>query len=426
MGERILIVGAGVSGTAAAELARRRGHEAMIFDERSDALAELRGAGFRVLGGSWDDRHLGPIDRMVVSPGVPEHSPIVGAALRAAVPVISEIEYAAEVATSPIAAITGTNGKSTVTALISDMLTTSGVEAVAAGNIGRAFSSVADGDAEVFVVETSSFQLRFIDRFHPRVAVVLNLAPDHLDWHGSYEAYAAAKARIVENQVPTDLVAYNVEDDGAVAIAEASAARGAPVAGSMRAAAGGVDDGTLWVGEQAVAVAGGLDAAYGLDLAAAACAAMELGASMSAVETVVADFMPGPHRRQVVSTADGVAWVDDSKATNPHAALASISAYGDVVLIAGGRNKGLDLTPLVRAPQVRRVVAIGEAAAQLAAADPEKVTVASSMAEAVTMAADLAEPGFTVLLAPGCASFDMFASYEERGDAFAAAVTERS
>jgi len=221
-------------------------------------------------------------------------------------------------------------------------------------------------------------------------------------------------------------VVFDADDAGAVAAVEGATARRVPVSGTHRPAGGwGLDGGDLVVGDAVIPITGlpRADAVMLVDLAAAATAAMHLGATPQGVAAAAAAYHPGRHRREVVGTWDGVTWVDDSKATNPHAALAAIRSYDSVVVIAGGRAKGLDVGAIPLEPNVRRVLAIGEAAGDLAATGGP-VTVVAGMEEAVAEAARIARPGDTVLLAPACASFDMFRSYAERGDRFAAAVVD--
>jgi UDP-N-acetylmuramoylalanine--D-glutamate ligase len=420
---RHLVLGAGVSGGAAARLLRRHDAEVVVFDQSAEALAGLHDDALEMHSGEWRKDYLKGVGAVIASPGFPEHSPPIADALAAGLEVWSELELGWRHTAVPVVAVTGTNGKTTTTQLIAEMAAAAGVKAVAAGNIGTAMSDVAEGDYELIVVEASSFQLRFVDTFAPGVAVILNVAPDHLDWHGSFAAYVAAKARIVENLAAGDPLVFDVDDPGAAAIAE-SAHLALAVSGSRRADAGGIAAGSLWVGDDAIKV-GAVDPALGVDIAAAAVAATWMGIGLEAVAAAVSGFRPGPHRRTVVADEGDVTWVDDSKATNPHAAVASVAAYDSVILIAGGRNKGLDLSPLTTAPALRRIVAIGEAAAELAAAAPVMTTRAESIEEAVAIAGAMAEPGDTVLLAPGCASFDQFESYAARGDAFAAAVEAR-
>ncbi len=307
------------------------------------------------------------------------------------------------------------------------MLTASGRTAPALGNIGDAVSGAVGTGVEHAVLEASSFQLRFIEAFHAEVAVVTNVAPDHLDWHGSFEAYLLAKQRIVENQTADDVLVYDIDDDGAGRIARVAPGRLIPVSGSHRTGAGFGPDhstGMFHLGGASLALDRlGVDSpAFLLDLAAAGAAALEAGADTEAVAQVVTTFSPGAHRRSVIGSTRGITFVDDSKASNPHAALASIRSYPSVVLIAGGRAKGLDVRPLATEPGVKVVVAIGESAPELLAAAGERGVGASTMDEAVGRAVEMASAGDVVLLAPGCASWDMFESYAHRGSAFSDAV----
>ncbi|HEX9645079.1 MAG TPA: UDP-N-acetylmuramoyl-L-alanine--D-glutamate ligase [Acidimicrobiia bacterium] len=420
---KVLVLGAAVSGRAAASLARRRGHEVAVYDADTACAAALRDEGFVVHSGAWTAHHVAGADLVVASPGFPEVGQPIRDALGLGVPLVSEMEFAAGNLRAPYAAVTGTNGKTTVVSAAAAMVEASGRKVVAAGNIGTALSDVVDEPWDAVVVEASSFQLRFVDRFHPIAAAVTNVAPDHLDWHGSFEAYATAKARIIENQTGDDLLAYDADDPGASALAAMSPSRKVAVSGRTLPAGGyGIVDGDLVLGSLQVP-APDLGAAFLADLAIAAAIAGALGASAEGISAAVTAFAPGAHRRAVVGSWGGVTWVDDSKATNPHAAVEAASAYPSVVLLAGGRNKGLDLRPLAEAATVSHFVGIGEAAGELAAMVPSaRFTYAAGMDEAVAAAARIARAGDVVLLAPGCASFDMFTSYGQRGDAFAAAA----
>jgi UDP-N-acetylmuramoylalanine--D-glutamate ligase len=416
---RTLILGAGVSGRAAAKLAVRLGHRVVVYDRQP--VTDLTGTA--VVGGEWDPLVLEGIDLVVASPGFGERSAPITDSLEAGVEVIGEVEFAWREMDVPTVAITGTNGKTTVTGLIADMLTASGVRAPAIGNIGSPVSDWVADPPGVLVVEMSSFQLRFIDRFHCHVAVVTNVAEDHLDWHRSVAGYRAAKARIVEHQTPEDVVVFDATDPGAVVVAGRSAGRSLGVAADGTTTSGVIGEELVWDGATVPLSALGVDdPVYHTDLGLAGVAALEMGADPDAVVGVAKGFTPGPHRRQVVAESGGIRWIDDSKATNPHAALASIGAYPSVVLIAGGLAKGLDVAPLATADNVRVVIAIGESAPVLLAAAGERGHSATSIDDAVRLAASLAMPGDVVLLAPGCASYDMFESYVARGDAFSNAA----
>lgn len=423
---RLLVLGAGVSGMAVCRLARAQGHSVTIYDESPVEPGRIIGMGAGVVTGAWDAGLLDGVDLVVASPGFPERSLPIVETLESGVPVWSEIEYSwRALGGRPVVAVTGTNGKTTVTALCARMLEESGIRAVAVGNIGTPLADVADGDWEVAVVEVSSFQLRFVDRFHPVAAALLNVAEDHLDWHGTPQAYAAAKARIFERQGEDDLLVYDADDDGASDLVRSARSVLHPVSASHLPEGGsGVEGGRLHLPGFSVPLEdlGSADPAHIVDMAAAAVLALDRGAVPEGVESVLRSFRPGSHRRQVVATIGGVDYVDDSKATNPHAALAAIAAYPSVVLIAGGLAKGLDLRPLARAANVKAVVGIGTAGPDLVAEAGERGHLAGTLDEAVRVASRLAEPGDTVLLAPGAASFDQFQSYAARGEAFAEAV----
>ena len=422
----MLVLGAAVSGAAAARLAKRKGHAVTVYDQRPGAGNSLLGEGIGVVSGGWDPDLLAGIELVVASPGVPLRAAPITDAREAGVPVWSEIEFAWRHLHIPVMAVTGTNGKTTVTEAATAMLASSGLAVAAAGNIGTALSSVVDEPYDLLVTEVSSFQLELTEKFHPETAVLTNLAPDHLDWHPSYAAYAAAKARIFANQDQGDLLVFDTDDAGAREIVAAAPSRKHPVSGWRRPEGGSGPEGE-WLHlpgtEVELSSLPSTDPIILVDLAAAGVAALDRGARPEAVIEICQRFRPGANRRQLVGEVDRIAFVNDSKATNPHAALASIRSFPSVVLIAGGLAKGLDVSPLATAENVRRLVAIGDAAPALLRAAPEgRATVAPSMVEAVETASAAARPGDTVLLAPGCASFDMFESYIDRGAAFTAAV----
>ena len=422
---RVLVMGAGVSGTAAAQLAREKGMSVSIYSE-TESLKALT-AGFGVATGEWDPVLLDGVDLVVTSPGFSERSLPIVEALESGIPVWSEIEFAWQHLDAPVAAITGTNGKTTVTEAAAAMLEASGIDAKATGNIGSPLSEHVDHRHSALVVEVSSFQLRFIDTFHPVVAAITNVALDHLDWHGSEASYRSAKARIFENQTTGDLLVFDVDDPGATSLAGMAESELFPISGSsLPPGGGGVDSGVLVVGEVAVSLdeLQSQDPTHLSNLASATAVAIRLGASEEGISQVARSFAPGAHRRTIVARSDGVIWVDDSKATNVHAAVSSIRAHRSVVLIAGGLAKGLDLTPIATEENVRALLGIGEAGPVLVEAAGARGHLAGTLESAVEMAGRIAEPGDTVLLAPGCASFDQFDSYEARGDRFAELAAE--
>lgn len=423
---QMLVLGASVSGRGAISLAGRLGFDVAVYDRDPDALIGL--ADITKYTGEWHEVWLEGVDVVVTSPGIPEHAAPITSALEAGVPIWGELEFAARHLRAPIVAVTGTNGKTTVTTLIAAMLAASGLDAVAAGNIGTALTDLVGSTPDVIVVEVSSFQLRFIEQFSPAVAVLLNIAPDHLDWHGTFERYRLAKTNLIRNAGPDVPLVFDVDDPEARTVAADGRTQPVPVSGIRRVNGGWGVEGDRLVLDGVEVTLDEIpigDPAYLLDLAAAGAAAIISGADPDAAAKVIRSFEPVIHRRTVVGEWNGVTWIDDSKATNPHSARAAVAAYPSVVLIAGGRNKGLDLAPIVTHQNVKAVVAIGEAAQEVVEAAGGKPAVeAGSMELAVVAARSMAAAGDTVLLAPGCASFDMFDNYEHRGDVFGQAVRE--
>ena len=427
---RALVLGAAVSGRGASKLLTHLGVEHAVYDRNPAALESSAWSGVEAFSGEWNPAALAGAELVVASPGFSPRSAPVRAAEEAGVPVWSELELAVRHIRRPVAAVTGTNGKTTVVELTAEMLQEAGIDADAAGNIGRAASEAALEDREASVIEASSFQLAYCYSLAPRAAVLINAADDHLDWHGSAEEYRAAKARIFRRLAPGGLLVYGADDPGAAALAAGASVRKAPVYGS-----GPLPDGGFGAGADRLELPGGgiplqavpaADPAYRANLAAAGAAAVEMGADLESVARVVRRFRHRPHRRQVVGRRGGVTWINDSKATNPHAAVAAVRCHPSVVLIAGGRNKGLDLSPLASLPNVRRLIAVGESGPELlrlAAGRP--AAAAESLEQAVALAAGFAQPGDAVLLSPGCASFDMFGSYQERGEEFIRLVRAR-
>jgi UDP-N-acetylmuramoylalanine--D-glutamate ligase len=437
---RVLVVGLATTGASVVSYTRAAGHDVTVLDDApgtSDAyaarVARAEADGARVVArpGAGDAAAEGrAADLVVPSPGVHPDHPALLAAHEAGVPVRAEIDLAAaRLRARPdgprLVAVTGTNGKTTVTTLIDLVLREGGMSSVAAGNIGRPLLDAAGDDVDVVVAEVSSFQLAFTtDAFAPDVAVLLNVAEDHLDWHGSLDAYARAKAELFRHQGASGVLVVNRDDP--VALGLAADAPGQVVRfGTGRPAPGdyGVI-GTDLVGPPGVLapvpVSGAPhDVANAL---AAAAAALEVDAHPDAVARALGGFTGLAHRVQLVGERAGVRYYDDSKATNPHATAGALAGFEHVVLIAGGRNKGLDLGGLrVHAPQLRAVVAIGEAAGEVEAAFAGVVPVvrADSMRDAVGAASTHARPGDAVLLSPACASFDWYESYSARGDDFA-------
>ncbi len=438
-GRRVTVVGAARSGVAAAELLAARGARVTLTDLRS-AIAEaprLQALGVTLaLGGHPADLFERP-DLIVLSPGVPGDRTEIATARANGVPVIGELELASRWLKGRIVAVTGTKGKSTTTALIGRLLEASGRTVMVGGNIGVPLSGqvAASTASTIHVVEASSFQLEETETFHPWIAVLLNFSTDHLDRHGTVEAYARAKGRIFANQTAGDRAVVNADDPAALAMA---AAGRAPIVRFALDAA--IDDGFTVRDDRIVRVSGEmatplvpLSAIHliGRHLVADVLAAVAVGTLAGVppddMTAAIDGFRGLEHAMEPVATVGGVRFVNDSKATNVEAARRSIESFAHgLVPILGGRFKGGDFRRL-REPLAARataVVAIGEAAPLVreALGDLLPVHDAASMEDAVRVAREAAEPDGTVLLAPACASFDMFADYADRGRRFKDAV----
>jgi UDP-N-acetylmuramoylalanine--D-glutamate ligase len=432
----VVVIGLGVTGRAVVRALRAHDIAVKAIDDHpsDEVRAAAASLGVELLEAPSEQElaaALADADALLPSPGVPDRHPAFVAADRAGVPVLSEFDLAARWDHRPIVAITGTDGKTTVTTMVTEMLTASGRRAIACGNTDTPLvQAITDDATEVFVVEASSFRLGHSRRFRPEVAVWLNFAPDHLDVHDSLATYETAKARIWADLGEGEgLAVANAEDPVVLANRNASVETvtfGPEGSGADATVVGGrlcLPDGTALVAIDELPRALPHDIANAL---AASVAAVAAGADLDAVRQVLRQFRGLPHRVQLVAEADGIRWYDDSKATTPHATLAAVSGFDSVVLVAGGRNKGLDLGALGSAvPPIRAAVAMGEAADEVAAALEgrcEVTRVSTGMADVVAAAAGLARPGDAVLLSPGCTSFDWYGSYAERGDAFAAEV----
>jgi UDP-N-acetylmuramoylalanine--D-glutamate ligase len=440
-GKPVVVVGLARSGIAAARFLAARGNRVVATDRKPQAdlpeeALRLAESGVRLeVGGHRAESFVGA-GLVVVSPGVPWGMPELVAARAAGVPVIGELELGVRHITGPVAAITGTKGKSTTTAALGAMLREAGRDVRVGGNIGEAVTGLLAGatDATSFVLEVSSFQLEATDTLHPRVALFLNLSADHLDRHASFEEYAAAKARIFANQTEADFAVVNGDDPAVMALARGTRARlvrfGA--AGGEAEAQFVGPEALLWMGvsedhlfhREDIKVPGEHIA---MDLLAAAVAARLMGAPTPAIRRAVAAFQGVEHVLERVDVVNGVAFYNDTKATNVAAALKSIESFPTPVLaILGGRYKGGDFAAL--APALARhgkaVLAIGESRDRIAEALSATLPVVAcgSLEAAVVEAFRRAASGDTVLLAPGCSSFDMFTDYAARGRAFKDAV----
>ncbi len=438
-GQRVVVVGLARSGIAAARFLASRGVRVAATDckgaaELSPEVLGLEERGVVLELGGHRERTFTAADLVVVSPGVSWELPELQAARLAGIPVMAELELGFRQILGPLAAVTGTKGKSTTTAVLGAMLRRAGIEVRVGGNIGEAVTGLLEGAGTrtTFVLEVSSFQLEGTERFRPRVAVFLNLSTDHLDRHPSFEDYARAKGRIFQNQTPDDWAVVNADDPGVMARAARGLAQQVPFSARSGKGEGAFfEDG----GTAVLRLRGRSEVLFerrqlrlpgdhlALDLLAAATAARLLGAPPEAIAAAAADFTGVEHVLERVAEIDGVLFFNDSKATNIDAALKSLSAFsGPLLPILGGRYKGGDFSLLkdVLEPRGKAVFAIGEARERISEAlsSVAPVFACASLAEAVELAFAEAQPGDTVLLAPACSSFDMFRDYAHRGAVF--------
>jgi UDP-N-acetylmuramoylalanine--D-glutamate ligase len=436
-GKRVLVVGLGKSGVASALFMKAHGARVTVSDTKSgdelrNEIPVLLDNGITVETGGHGDRTFRGQDLIVVSPGVPVDAPPLVQARSLGETVIGEVELAAQFLPGPIVAITGSNGKTTTTTLTGEILTAAGFPALVGGNIGTPAISLAERakPGTPIVLEISSFQLETIQSFRPKVAVVLNVTPDHLDRHHTFEIYAEAKARIFENQQPEDRAVLNADDPTCVAMAKKTRSqvfwfsrqkeveRGAWVrAGNIvfRDASGQRE--ILQVSEIPLKGAHNLE-----NVLAAVSAGVLMGCAPEKIRSAVHDFKAVEHRLEFVASIRGVDYYNDSKATNVDATIKALESFpANIHLILGGKDKGSDYTVLndLLRKRVKRIYTIGAAAAKIESQiqGPEVVQ-AETLENAVRKASTLAEPGDVVLLAPACASFDQFKSYEHRGRIF--------
>ncbi len=373
------------------------------------------------------------VDLVVISPGVPLDTPIPTAARERGLPMIGELELAYRASEGTWLAVTGTNGKTTTTALLAELARATGKPVTVAGNIGLAASSEVRGvpPEGLVVAEVSSFQLDTADEFRPHVAVLLNITEDHLDRYDSFDHYAESKRRIFMNQTADDYAVLNVDDPRVASFADGIGAKVIPVSterevpGGVFVRAGTIVSGVGGAEEEIVEAKDlGIPGPHNLANAlAAVAAAAVVGVGASEAADVLKTFAPLEHRLEPVAEIDGVLYVNDSKATNVDAVGFALRSYdAPIVLVAGGREKDTDFSPLAEpiADHVRHLILIGEAAdkMELAFAGAAPVSRAGSLHEAVAMAGNAAAPGDVVLLSPACASFDMFDDFEDRGRKF--------
>jgi UDP-N-acetylmuramoylalanine--D-glutamate ligase len=435
--KNVAIVGLGSSGLAAARLCLRRGarvvlNDAKRRDELGTGVSDLLSGGATLVAGGHDAAKLEQMDLIVVSPGVPAF-PALARAEGRGVPIVGEVELAVQAlrVPAPIVAVGGTNGKSTTTSLIGAMLQAQGQSAFVGGNLGEPLADHVDETFDAIVLEVSSFQMERVATFKPRVSVLLNVTPDHLDRYASFDAYAAAKGNAFIRQRPEDTAVVPHGDE--TCLRQATRGRGKLVTfgpgGTLDVRADAIVD--TRSGETFrradISIAGGHNA---LNAAAAIAAVVELGVSPSTCRAALAAFQGLPHRMVLVGEVSGVRFYDDSKGTNVGAVVTALEGLVEpkAVLIAGGRDKGGSYLPLVQALRAkgRAAVLIGEAADAIARAigDALPVKRVATLEDAVRAGAVLAQSGDAVLLSPACSSYDMFRDYKHRGDEFTRAVRE--
>lgn len=445
-GKKILIVGAARSGIACARFLIERGatvalNDAKPFERWSAEALALKDEGVGCLAGELPGWLLDQLDLVVISPGVPTRAIPLRYAERAGAEVIGEVELASRYLKGRIVAITGSNGKTTTTSLIADLLKDAGLQTLVGGNIGTPLISLVEHsrDDGWTVVEMSSFQLETIKEFHPTVAVALNVTPNHMDRYESFTDYAAAKHRIFMNQAPDDIAILNADDE--IVSSWASGLRAHVTRFSVKRQ---LEEGLFLRGREIVSRANGVERVLlisdemklrGLhnveNVLAAVAAGLACGAAPDSMRDTIREFNPVEHRLEFVAEVDGVKFYNDSKATSVDATVKALEAFagdaGKVVLILGGRGKKAPYAPLASLvrERVRKLILVGE---DVETIERELGTFApnakaSDMSEAVTLSFQAAQPGDTVLLAPACASFDMFESYEHRGRVFKDAVS---
>jgi len=424
--KKVVIFGSGRSGVAVArKLVPLKALVAIseeLPEEKLDPelLAEMRGLKVKLELGGHTNSSIEGADLIVLSPGVHLDIPVILKARQKNIPIISEIELAYRFLSKPILAVTGTNGKTTTTTLIGEFLKAGAKSAVVAGNIGNPLVEVNDRDLDFVVAEISSYQLETIVTFRPWISLILNLTEDHIERHGSMGEYAAAKARIFLNQRKTDYLIYNAEDKLVSQLAGQAEARLVPFSKK---------DSFLDPAEILIPGEHNLENAL-----AAAHAALICGVSREIIRSVLKVFPGVEHRIELVTEKRGVKFYNDSKGTNPDSTIVALKSLSNgqknIILIAGGRDKGGDLTDMVHliSDTVKKVILIGEAAQRFKAVLKSKqyldLILASDLTQAVNTSYSLARPGDAVLLSPACASFDMFSNFEERGRIFKQLVAE--
>ncbi|MCE5324148.1 UDP-N-acetylmuramoyl-L-alanine--D-glutamate ligase [bacterium] len=451
-GKSIAIIGMARTGLAAAEAMRQLGARVVIYDKKdpselSDAIGFASKIGAEVRAGT-DNVDLDGIDLLIPSPGVPKSMQVFAEAERRGVEVIAEIELAYRLSKAPIIAITGTNGKTTTTVLTGKIMMADGRDTYIAGNVVAGdirlplVTAAYQASAEsVIAAEISTFQLEWISSFKPKVAMLLNVSADHLDRHSSVEEYASLKARIFENQSESDYAVINAENEFTASLSPNLKGHVLRFARKSEVAEGG-----FVRGDDLIVKLGGMEhfvckrsdiplhGEHNVEnVLAASCAAIAMGVKPDSILKAIREFKPVEHRLEPVAVIDGVEYINNSMCTNVDAAVRSVEAIDEPqIVIAGGKDKGFDYTPLAEAfkRKAKHIVLIGADAGLIESAANKvgytAVSRAESMQDAVDKAQALAEPGDVVVLTPACASFDMFDSFEHRGQVFKELVESKS
>lgn len=442
-GKKALVVGIARSGVAVAKFLYSKGTNVVLADKKNrseliDALSDIPEEVEIFAGNNPALSEIKP-DFLVVSPGVPLTVPIIAQAVAQNIPVLSELELAYRFATSPIIAITGTNGKTTTTSLTGEIFKNAGEKVCVGGNIGLPLVLEVEkyGPEDVIVAEVSSFQLECIHQFKPKVSVILNITPDHLDRHGTMQNYIDAKARIFENQTEDDFTVLNYDDPEVRKLGGKSKGKVIFFSRQHKLVEGiFVEDGQIIVRFEGITnnICSTKDVfikgAHNLENAmASTAAAYVMGVLPEVIGDSLRKFRGVPHRLELVDEINGVKYVNDSKGTNPDASIKALEAYEEpIILLAGGRNKGNNFSKFAQKIKDKAVILVlfGECKNEIKRAVEEKgfynILEAETMEEAVNLAAANAKPGEVVLLSPACASWDMFKDFEERGEQFKGAV----
>ena len=444
--KKVLVVGLGVTGVATARFLKNMGAVVTVTDmakedELGDSVAIIRGLGINMELGSHENSTFENADLIVLSPGVPHAIPQIQRAKDKGIDVIGEIELASKFIDQPVIAITGTNGKTTTTTLLGEMLKSSGFNVFVGGNIGSPLIGYVDreGKAEIIVVEVSSFQLDTIESFKPKVSVLLNITKDHLDRYPDFNAYVKSKCRIFKNQNSGDTVVLNGFDPLIRKCTENINSRKLFFTARKEDEEGATVNGkniklffkssSKTQNPMSIDLSGtSIKGKHNIENACAAClAALSAGGTLEGIQTALDSFKGLPHRLEYVATVNDVKYFNDSKATNVDAVIRALECFScRVILIMGGRNKGADFDSLRETVRhiTKKIIAIGEAKENIISSfnDVVPVNTASTMKDAVFAACDAAKPGDVVLLSPACSSFDMYDDYTHRGKVYCEAV----